>query len=357
MNPEFGVWYLQVDPEPTDDKLKRRWQAIEKLCKKPSRDLKRDLIRIAYQVPSPATTSQALVGACQDADAAFRAHDNAEEQSLLAAVAIVNLFDSKAQADSISLALGVTCASLQGNRSRKTAEEVGLHRRADEHLATVSLASRCETLQRKAGPAPVNVDGTCAEAKAHAEQNAIPDAVKKLADAVQSIGAGLDGILDVFHRLERQQGLFAEELNILWWMENGTSRVLQKKLKRMNPGSAALVAGKELADITRVPPGPLGIVAFLAHAIPSPSSRITFAAAVEAVPEAWRLDVLVDGPVTEAERLCPLHVALREAVKSSTWHEAFSHSTGIDATVKIRPVDVALQMYRECLLLESDLAG
>ena len=134
---------------------------------------------------------------------------------------------------------------------------------------------------------------------------------------------------------------------------------LKEPFENMELGQLAIVAGKELADLTKVEPGPLAAAAFLDRAIRRGGARdvsISLQKAVDATPDKWRKEVTEGKPLAKLEAFCPIHTALSEAGKSSQWEEAFTHLVLMDAGTEMRALDVALQMYRECLLLCSSLS-
>jgi hypothetical protein len=121
---------------------------------------------------------------------------------------------------------------------------------------------------------------------------------------------------------------------------------------------AALLAGKELADLTETDIGLASSPALLdlilqkgREAAPKPKSLADFVLAPPVAERgAWTKDLLED---TASASLRPLSFAAALAVESEDaddWKPRFQRFTGLDPALVLLPLDVANQFYRELLL-------
>ena len=96
---------------------------------------------------------------------------------------------------------------------------------------------------------------------------------------VADIGAADQEEDSKISRLERELTIVSEETNMLWWLISEYSRDRGASWMTVGPFATPIIAGKELADLTRVIPGPVAAAAFLDRIIrladssssPSPS--------------------------------------------------------------------------------------
>src|SRR5437762_3321177 len=58
------------------------------------------------------------------------------------------------------------------------------------------------------------------------------------------------------YQLRRELQSVMEESNVLWWVFGESSRDRGRRWSEYSVGQTAVMAGKELADLTRMPPGP-----------------------------------------------------------------------------------------------------
>src|SRR5262249_50698182 len=94
-------------------------------------------------------------------------------------------------------------------------------------------------------------------------------------------------------KLERELAIVGEEANMLWWLVSEFSRDQKESWKGVGLSATSIIAGKELADLTRVIPGPVAAAAFLDRIVrfsdSSKSARpISLKEAVESTARSWR---------------------------------------------------------------------
>ncbi len=353
---EFADWYSAVDVASQSGTIEKRQQAIEKLCKSASPEFHRDMIMTAFELGSDSEDlPEAFVQAFRETDASFRTVNNGFEHSLLAGAILANLLETGDLHARQLLALMVTCVSLQGVRNSRATETISLFERADNLLMEQSAAVRQKPSGSMPSVAAMNAKKIVGDVEEHLKQNQIPQAIQQITPFLETAAKNINTLSKVLSQAKACQKIYEEELNILWWLIGGHSRGRNCRFCDLNVNEIPLVAGKELADLTQDLPGPYAVRAFIEQAVVAVDGRIsqtvTIEAAVNATDSDWRKQIADEAGLNGFEHCCPIHISLIEASKSSSWKEAFFNGTSIKSSLKIGPIDLGLQMYRENLLL------
>lgn len=158
-------------------------------------------------------------------------------------------------------------------------------------------------------------------------------------------------------KLEREMAIVSEESNMLWWLVSEYSRDCNEPWKKVGALAASIIAGKELADLTRVIPGPVAAAAFLDRIVRfSDSSKstkpISLKEAAESTPRSWReTNRFEAGP--GVEDLAPVNKALKLSLMVSDgedWSPVFQQGTALEIDAKLLPNVLAYQVFLERLL-------
>jgi len=353
VHPEFAEWYRLVNPAPTAEVLQSRWTAIETLSKAPKSAL--GAIRVALGLPPGQNDYlKNFLDTFQKGDKTFRIRDNNLEHELLAAATVVNLMETADPQSSVLAAVGVICAACQGHRQNTAAETVGLGDRASNHIARQSSAIRHDLWSRALMKTPLDADAF-KKIDEQVGQNPPTAALKELLGVVQDTVKTINEILEASKQSDQRQKLYEEELDIMWWLVGGRSRDLLRRFAAVPPEALAVVAGAELADLTRVEPGPMAIRAFVEQALhfgkAKPGAKAKIEVVVNAIDSSWRDRYTQRTQTDGLSAFCPLHTGLAEAVKSPQWQGAFFHLTGLDANLEMTLEEIGLQTYYERLFL------
>ena len=118
-----------------------------------------------------------------------------------------------------------------------------------------------------------------------------------------------------------------------------------------------VIAGKELADLTRVIPGPVAAAAFLDRIVRLSDSAKTSKAikvkdAIDKTPREWREQYQFK--TGGFEDLAPVSNAIKLSLTVSDgddWSAAFEKSTAFEASSKLLPNALAYQIFLERLLV------
>lgn len=159
--------------------------------------------------------------------------------------------------------------------------------------------------------------------------------------------------------LRRVVAVSAEETNILWWLFGEESRDLGASFASLPAQALGLISAKELADLTTLLPGPVGIKAFLAHVLKRGSLKATektlVAQSVKALPKQWKDSFGTQWELVPARMHCRVANAITgsASVSSAKWPSTFAALTGWPQEHKIAAVTLANLFYRECLVMRA----
>jgi hypothetical protein len=116
------------------------------------------------------------------------------------------------------------------------------------------------------------------------------------------------------------------------------------------------MAGLDLAHLSQGESGPIAAPAILHRLVigsrVNENKKISLKAAVDTLPPDTFQQLEIPKNISSVSDLCPILAALAKADEiGNSWHIAFKKVSGFDAGTKFLPIDLALQVYRESLLL------
>jgi hypothetical protein len=336
MHKDFAEWHRSAGITPNGETLPKRWAAIDEF--QVGRDEIVYLTRLFYRLGKPSEEFlTAFRASFQKADPAFPMRDNDQELVVLAGAELIDIIERGATNSADLAALSVVCAAAQNTRGSPAVTDI-------PEIATQYLSKRAiERVSVREG-----------------EGNSDAGPRKALFEALATLGTPYDGLPKEFERLQRELSVVAEESNMLWWLFSEYSRDLRQPWNKSTVPAAALIAGKELADLTRVIPGPIAATAFLDRAVRSakakPPAAILIIDAMNDVPVEWRLKYVTKGCPSQLEDLLPISHGVKISLSSpdnDAWLSAFTLGTGISADSKLAPHVLAYQIFLEALLCRS----
>jgi hypothetical protein len=167
-------------------------------------------------------------------------------------------------------------------------------------------------------------------------------------------------LLTVVQPLAAETLTLREEVDMLWWHIGGWSRLLDRPFTDLDLGLAAVLAGVDLADMSRSAMGPAAAPAILQRTLAAgrktQNAKITINNAVEALSQGLFDRLKLDRRLSEVPEICPVLTAFAKANEigpSPTWHATFARATKLEAKSAFAPLDLAMQAYRERLLLRA----
>jgi len=316
MHKDFSEWYRLAGIELQNDVLLKRWAGVEAF--EAGRDEIVSLVELFFGFYD---VTEQFIGnfrsPFQAADAAFRMRDNNQELSVLAGAKLVSVMEGTSieLGDLATMAL-VSCAA-QNLRSAPCVNEIP--ERATQHLSRRSIRRNqipLTTPPEGGGPSPEIV------------------------------------------QIQRDLAVVAEESNVLWWVFGESSRDLNKRWSECPVPQATLLAGKELADLTRIVPGPAAAAALLDRVVKCAKARppvhVLVKDAIAELPKDWRQNFVKNYCPTRLLNLCPVSHGIKMSVDladGDAWVQAFANSAKIQHGGKIAPHLLAYQIFVECLFV------
>jgi hypothetical protein len=167
-------------------------------------------------------------------------------------------------------------------------------------------------------------------------------------------------VYSVVHPLVVKIVNLEEKIEMLSWHIGGWSRLLDKPFGDFEIGTASVLAGIDVADMSRSTTGPIPARALLQRTIYTGRKgrppKISLSDAVNGLDgdSIGRLDL--GQALRPYADICPVLTALaraREVGTGAAWHESFARDSHIDAGVTLSPMDLAMQTYRERLVIRQ----
>ncbi|MBA4760008.1 GTPase-associated system all-helical protein GASH [Sphingosinicella sp.] len=180
--------------------------------------------------------------------------------------------------------------------------------------------------------------------------------LQKLVEGRAQASATADNaLLSYISRLE-------EELRTYWWVVSGWSASNRKPFRDIDLISASLLAGSELAAKTTLPLGLFAAPALCDMVLrvgrESIDAQVTLASAATALDRETRRSEFGEIAESEWAPWLPLSTAMGLAALSDDerdWEPRFRRTTGLNPKAKLRPLEFAVQMYRERLVARQHI--
>ena len=314
MHAQFPEWFRSANLPLPDEVLENRWIGVEAF--EFDRNAIVSLVEVFF---SNFDNKEAFLAsfrkAFQDADSSFRMRENNLELSILAGTELVDIMDraDKDYADLAALAL-VSCAAQNLRRTPCVAE---IPEYAVRYLAKRTVQRNQLTTQEKEG-----LETAALETK----------------------------------QLRRDLDILGEETNALWWLLGETSRDTNLRWNKHGVNQTAILAGKELADLTRLAPGPAGSAAFLDRVIKcakaKPPAETTVAEAIVDIPLEIRENFLKSNYVPELAMVTPIFHGIKLSVdlaENDSWAKSLEKSGRIKSSGRISPHMLSYQVFLESM--------
>jgi hypothetical protein len=313
MHIHFTDWHREANIEPNDETSPKHWKVIEEYTPEAKEII--SLARFFYGFHDPDTISLNGFGtALQDADTKFSMQRDTLLLSVLSGAELIDVIEQHDdQQLSILAALCLLCGAAQGARK------------------SIPVPSMVKTSARY-------IENVASKRASNAIVSEEPENDSKL------------------RKLESELNIVAEETNILWWLISEYSRDRAVSWKTLKLQAASIIAGKELADLTRVIPGPVAATAFLDRIMRFSDSRnskknIKVMHAIESTPLEWRKHYPLEH--TDLVDLMPIGQGLKLSLTiadGDDWSGVFQKGTVIEANSEMKPMVLAYQVFLERML-------
>lgn len=349
MNEQFGDWYREADLQPTHDTLANRWAGVEKVTEKITPGGLIELGRLFHGLAESGPTITSLKDALFEADNAFSTK-NVLEVRVLAGVCLIEVAENHSEDNSHIAAYAMVCPALMGRRDGAFVPSIV--KRANE------LLDKASGDLRRHAPSPATtiskIDEELTKIEAAEAANSFQQGGPPVRDGLKKLRTGLAAVSSSVTRLARTQSLFREDSDILWWMTGLYSRDLDQPFSQVGLPSAAILLGKELADLIQCQPGPVAAKAVLGRGLEQiggdSAKKVTMTVAINHLPSEWKERCFGEDGNRDVLSLCPVTSAIRHSVTiEKSWGSAAQALSGVSATSKLSGIELAYQMYRECM--------
>lgn len=311
MHKLFASWLRTAGLEPNDVTSPKHWKVISEYL--PTADEIISFARAFYGFSQGASLDK-FGTALQDADVNFSMQDHKRQLSVFAGVELIAFIEQNEDERLADLAaLCLLCGGVQSARTDIPVPEIP------------KIAARyIESRTGKRASIPIGTSEAAADST-----------IKKM---------------------ERELTIVSEEVNMLWWLVSEYSRDRNQSWKKLGLPATSIIAGKELADLTRVIPGPVAAAAFLDRIVRLSDSKspkpISIKEATGKIPREWR-EQYEFRAAPGVEDLAPISNAIKLSLtvaEGDDWSPVFEKMTGLEANSQMLPNTLAYQVFLECLL-------
>jgi len=332
MHQHFSEWHRAAGIEPDGESLPKRWAGIEEF----SPDHK-DILALAQCFYGQGKPSDEFLAkfrqSFQDADPTFQMRGNDVELAVLAGAELVDTIErsSTVLGDFAALCLVTT----SGQNLRKAPPVPEIPEIASRHLNSRSIK----------------------RAKIKDDERDLSSADDAFIESIKPQPAPFNGIGPAIKRIRRELAVTKEEANMLWWLFSEFSRDLNKPMREFSAPAISVIAGKELADLTEIIPGPFSIAAMVHRAIrnshpETATKKMSLREALKGLPLPWRESFASTNYLAELEAVMPFSNGLKISLtntKESACMAAIANATGLSDS-RIEPNQIGYQIYLESLL-------
>jgi len=327
-----------------------------------------DLAKL-FTVPSPRDL-EAPAGFCdafRSQDETFGARGNRHELRVLAGAVLRLVVDQGGPAATLA-ALGIVCGAFG---SRAALVPVPEHIDAAERF----LMRQAKIMRQRISPVGIKLKAPSKSRfseiipAAVFAQNSVPHLQEPLWTALSELSVTLSSLATQAQKsldqLTRTIVTQQEEINILWWLQTRYSTPLGKPFADVGRAAGVLVFPMEIADLTESVPGPDAVIAVLVHALslagnPTGEDQISITEAVNVTSRDWREKVRAKHVIGQHALLCPVILALEKSLETlgeKEWIPVYRAACDISAEASYGIIPLALQVYRERMLLDAAREG
>ncbi|NTZ41069.1 hypothetical protein EXW94_26070 [Enterobacter sp. JMULE2] len=353
----FADQYRAANIAPGPEIIRLRQEAVEKILPDLDDDKILDLTRLYFGMDC-STDNNWFRDAFLETDSSFSLIDNKREASVLS----VCLLSAAIAQGEINAALIPVVASACGHRVPLL--QADFIQEAKQALIDHSFNSR------NSARADINTIKSPAKSKAGIEIDKLAEAIDiaALADIVknssneanEALQKSVTQIFGVLKPLVNQVSELREEVSMLWWLIGNHSRILDKPFADLDIGVAAIMAGLDLAALTHGDNGPVAAPALLQRVINSrtkPSKKsLSIDHTVNLLPSDLHQSLEIIDNYSKISDLCVITTAIiksQEIGQGEGWYQAFKKTTSLDAQIQLSPLNLAVQIYQEALLISK----
>jgi hypothetical protein len=352
MREEFPRWYRAVELGDNRAKLDARWKGVSSLAKAADRGMIETILAVLLKTKSrpDAQAITALRGHFKAADDLFEMSNNDRELEVLSGAALATVLDGSGDIAAWA-ALSTTTALFAGARAADFPYDFG--GTSEATIARISEQRRTRPeLPRLGQVGRFGVDADSIEKLKQAiNHETVSAAINVVAAQANAVARDLAGKTNAAVKaMEHFAAIQDEELQLLWWLFGGRSKLLDRPFADVAADAQAIVFACEVADSTQFMPGPESVKPILSRAGLKERRKTGVAAAINAIEAALLREIVGDAAPAPVVR--PLHFAIHrklEAGDDTSWVANWSAVTGIDADAALPGIELGNLFYRERL--------
>lgn len=350
MQNDFFTWYSGMEFSGDTNVRLKRWNSLVAVAKAPSPETLEVLTRLAFRTKLPPFLTEAARLREQLADGAPPLGD--EELALLAASTlsvILNRLDATS-ARATALVTGASCAGLRA--VTQPMNLVGMAKNAQGHMSE-TFRRRPPLEQQKLVNPQIDIQASLdglqegSVITVSAAINALATATTKALTAMATRQRQFESAVQDYVRVQD------EELDILWWLQGGRCTIFDMPFEDVPVEHRPLVFACELANLTKVQPGPTALQSLFSRTGVGHSTQTTIASAIQGLPKEWLEHLLPDEKVGMVSIVTtPVLEAVRrrkEVDGQDTWIAAWSSVCGINQDALLPTLQFSEAVYRELL--------
>lgn len=351
MDKRFTDWYQTVDPNRTEDRLKKRWAGIESFISTASIQQALDAVRVFYGLtPEDPTFIEEFSDQVYQSDNAFSSKGAEREIAILAGIAA---FTFAKEQDELSIFLSISCCRSYGIGPLPPLGDIV--KLSEDHLIEASKELRNRTIAIPNIKEPQKVLDTFNGSGTPDHNHLKNQTSTALTDTLQQ-QQKLFGYCQELHDLAILQ---KEELDIMWWLYGEYSRTADKYFAELSSEEACIALALDACELTHNSPGPMGIKAYLKKGLAScnikKKPKLTLRQLANKTNTIVR-DILMQDKRT-LTGLTPIYRCLKNYYSNgvnSEWSKIDNYN-GVTLNIEqeLDAVDLAYQIYKESLLIKT----
>lgn len=357
----FADSYKAAGLAPGPDIIRFREEPFQQLRREMTSTRVIELTRLYFAFPGATSDASSWFrDAFAGTDPSFSLVNNQREAAVLAACLLAAALKDHV----VAAGLAPLTAAAAGNRDPVALP--GLLDDLDYELRAMATTSR----QRSDIDPRIITPPAASELEFTAEE--LTNDWKETADVImqsneesrEAVATLVDQVVQVVSPLAREYEALREEVDLLWWHVGGWSRILDRPFGELDLALASVMAGLDMAALTRRPPGGVATPALLYRTImlgrasksgkASTTNKVTIKAAVDAFPHDRFDQLCLDDRLRDAQDICPVLAAFLKASEigpGPAWYGAFERSARLPADAAFNPRDLGLQAFREAMLV------
>jgi len=362
MHQDFPDWYRNAGLTPPEGLLQKRWDSVDALSRTEDRAILLSLLQL-YLLPRAGDEAchPSIRDEFRKTDDTFPGRGNVQELRVLSGATLRWMMEEDAPCADTA-ALGIL-AGMFPSRSEQLSHRAHVEA-AERYGITSALRQRerrdlPQSLQ-EIWPTKDKLDPLLAAVAGAASPAAVGEPLRNLLEGtLKPVATALRKAEEWMKTLNATVRAKEEEIDFLWWLTSSHSKSQDVRFRELGIAQASLVLPLEIADLTRLLPGPASAVPVLLQALltsgaESTTRTITLADAVNATKRDWR-EKNVTLPA-DVGGLCPIHLAVRKSLDtdgSDEWLPVYRKACDVPGEVQVQVGAMATQFYREALFLRA----